>query len=36
MNERGMGNVWVFGHAHRSADFVQDEVRVYSNQRGRR
>jgi len=28
------GDVWVFGHTHWSTDFVQDEVRVYSNQRG--
>jgi hypothetical protein len=36
MNGRGVGNVWVFGHTHWSANFVQDEVRVYSNQKGRR
>ncbi|KAN0099746.1 hypothetical protein V8E51_013521 [Hyaloscypha variabilis] len=28
------GDVWVFGHIHWSTDFVQDEVRAYSNQRG--
>jgi predicted phosphodiesterase len=30
----GKGDVWVFGHTHWSTDFYQDEVRVYSNQRG--
>ncbi|KAE9364662.1 hypothetical protein N431DRAFT_354548 [Stipitochalara longipes BDJ] len=27
-------DIWVFGHTHWSTDFMQDEVRVYSNQRG--
>jgi hypothetical protein len=34
MNGRGTGMFWVFGHTHWLADFFQDEVRVYSNQRG--
>jgi hypothetical protein len=30
-----MGDVWVFGHTHFCCDFFRDEVRVYSNPRGR-
>lgn len=29
------GDTWVFGHTHFTCDFTQDEVRVYSNARGR-
>ncbi|TVY84054.1 hypothetical protein LSUE1_G002691 [Lachnellula suecica] len=30
------GDVWIHGHTHFNADIMQDQVRVYSNQKGRR
>jgi hypothetical protein len=35
MRGLGKGDVWVFGHTHWSADFQQDDVRIFANQRGR-
>ena len=30
----GAGDMWVYGHTHRTNDLIIDDVRVYSNQRG--
>jgi hypothetical protein len=35
MRGLGKGDVWVFGHTHWSTDFLQDDVRIFANQKGR-